>query len=395
MIKINKETQLFIKQNIDKDINTILLSKSIPENIDVKFAAQQIEARQKAKIKLPSLYLNNAFIFPSKLSMEQCSSEITAKYKSQFVKDKSVIDITGGLGIDAVFMSETASEFTYIEENKELFEIAESNFELLGKKNIIPECCDSIEYLKNTNSKFDCIYADPARRDTHKNKTVFFADCTPDIIKNKELIFSKSESLLIKASPMLDISQAIKELGNIVTDVHVVAIKNDCKELLFVCKKGTYIPNIHCINITNDKEQSVFNFALSEEQESKLILAEKVCDYLYEPNVSVLKSGAFKLITQRFNVEKLHVNSHLYTSNNLHIDFPGRIFDVKNVFPAKPTLIKQYLPDKQANVSVRNFPLSAEQFKNTYKIKNGGDIYLFATTLKNGEKVVIYCQKVM
>ena len=394
MITINKQTQQFIQDNKEKDIHHLLLTKKLPSGVDIQMAIQQIEAKKKAKIKLPSLSSNENFIFPVKLSMEQCSSEITARYKAKIVENGKTIDITGGLGIDTIYMSDLVESMTYIEKNEKLFELAKHNFNILHKPDILCVCKDSLEFLSESEQHFDWIYVDPVRRNVHKNKVFLLQDCEPNILLHKQLFFSKANNLLVKASPMLDISQAIKELDYSVSDVHIISIRNDCKELVFVCQEKQYeTPTIHCINFLNNKVQ-LFNFQQSEENLSALNLAEDIQTYLYEPNISILKSGAFKLLSCRFQIQKLHTNTHLYTSCELLQDFPGRIFKVKAIFSATTIAFNKYLPKRQANVSVRNFPLTVNQLKNTYKIKDGGESYLFATTLVKNRKVIILCEKI-
>ena len=394
MIQLNDETQLFIKENSHKDVTALLLQKHVPSDVDLNFAVTQIDAKRRAKTKLPTLCANDLFVFPSKLSVEQCSSELTAKYKSHFVSGKNVADITGGLGVDAIFMSEKAAGITYIEQNPELVETAGYNFSLLKRQNIAIVCDDGIRYLTDySGPRFDCVYADPSRRNDAAGKTVFFTDCIPDVVKYKELILSKAEMLLIKASPMLDISEAIKELGNRVSEIHIVSVKNECKELLFLCRQEHSSPRFYCVNIRDEENSEIFDFTPNEESACELLAANAPGAYLYEPNTSVMKSGAFKLLCRRFGVSKLHQNSHLYTSDDLCFDFPGRIFEITDVFRAEKKEFHRRLPAMQANITVRNYPLSVEQLKKKYNLKEGGDIYLFATTLRNNRKVMIKGRK--
>ncbi|MCL1943718.1 MAG: class I SAM-dependent methyltransferase [Candidatus Azobacteroides sp.] len=392
---LNPETQQFIKENINKDVNALLLMKNTPPGVDIKFAVQQIEARKKAVTKLPSLCANERFIFPSRLSMEQCSSEPAAKYKSRFVTGGKVADITGGFGIDAIYMSERAEHLVYIEQNEALAEMAAYNFSLLDKRNVTIVCDDSLHYLEhNTESDFDCIYVDPARRNNRQHKTVLFADCTPDVKAHRRLLLSRAKTVLIKASPMLDITQAVKDLEYGVVEIHIVSVKNECKELLFLCRKGEFSPDVHCVNLFNDREPEIFSFSFREESESEARYAREVQSYIYEPNASVMKSGAFKLVCKRFDLRKLHPNTHLYTGNELHENFPGRIFETTDIFSPSDAAFRHHLPLKQADITVRNYPLSVSQIRNKYKIKEGGNIYLFAVTTADDKKAMIKCGKV-
>lgn len=394
MITINEETKIFIKENIDTDINSLLLLKNIPKGVDLKMAVKQIESRKKAKEKLPELYKNEDFIFPPKLSMEQCSSQSTAQYKLLFIPEGGIIaDMTGGFGIDTGYMARKASEVYYIEKNVELVEISRHNFSLPEKQNITIICDNSINYLKSSDIKFDLIYADPARRDNHNNKTVFFSDCEPNIPEAEDLIFSHTDRLLIKASPMLDITQAVKELKETVCEVHIVSVKNECKELLFLCGKGDHDLKICCVNILNEHAIDSFIFKISEERKAEPIRSESLQKYLYEPNASVMKSGAFNLTGRRFNMAKLHVNTHLYTSDTFHADFPGRIFEITDVFQPKKASFSRYISGKQANITVRNYPQTVDQLRKEFKIKEGGDIYLFAATAFDNKKLLIKTNK--
>ncbi len=385
---LNEATKAFIREHLNDDTNKLLLRKNIPSDVDVKFAVQQIEGRQKAKEKLPALANCPDFIFPSTLSMEQCSSEFTAQYKSQLFEDKIVIDVTGGLGVDSYYISQRAANVIYVEKNAALCDVAQHNFTSLGAKNITTHCDDGIKFLHNTSHYFDAIYLDPARRDGNKNRVVRLADCEPNVLEYLDFLFEKTNCVVLKASPMLDITQSLREL-KYVREVHVVAVKNECKELLFICKKDEPQPLVKCVNIQQNDEVQVLSYTMEEEGSAVVQYAHQPLRYLYEPNVAVLKAGAFKLLCARFGVEKLHPDTHLYTSENLIHDFPGRAFEVQQVFALSEADLKNSLPEMQANIAVRNFPMSVADMRKKYKIKDGGNVYLFAATLYNGNRRLI------
>jgi hypothetical protein len=253
---------------------------------------------------------------------------------------------------------------------------------------------DSVEYLK-TMPAVDCIFLDPARRDQSGRKTVAFSDCEPNVTEILPLLLEKADTTLLKTSPMLDISLALSELKN-VAEVYIVAVENECKELLFLLKKElSGEPTITAVNLNNHKETQLLSFTHTEEQNAMCSFAETLQTYLYEPNASILKSGAFKILSQKYALKKLHPNSHLYTSGVLHSDFPGRIFTVESYFSLNKKEFKESLKDiKKANITVRNFPETVENLRKKLKLSDGGDVFLFATTLKNNEKVIIKTRKV-
>ncbi|MDR0712488.1 MAG: class I SAM-dependent methyltransferase [Prevotellaceae bacterium] len=392
----NPATRSFIRDHAGDDVLALLLCKNIPPEVDVHFAMQQIEGRQKARAKLPALAANPDFIFPAKLAMEQCSSECTARYKAQLFTGKAIADITGGLGVDALYAAECAKSVIYVEKNEALCALARHNFLALGVKNVEVSCGDGIKFLQRTPQQLDAIYLDPSRRDSGGNSQMLLADCSPNVLPHQDFLLSKAATVMLKASPMLDITQALRELRH-VRELHVVAVKNDCKELLFVCREeereGKAAPLIRCVNIHTDGVQR-FNFSLPEERSATAIYAENLKRYLYEPNVTLLKAGALKLPCRRFGVEKLHPDTHLYTSNSLLTEFPGRAFEVQHVFTPRERSFKSQMAGSKANITVRNFPLTVAEIRKKYGIKEGGSTYLFAATLCNGERRIIKAEKV-
>jgi hypothetical protein len=280
-----------------------------------------------------------------------------------------------------------------VEQNRELCDIAEHNFEVLGLQNVAIENSTNETFLEKM-SAVDVIYLDPSRRDDTGKKVVRIEDCSPDVSEIQDLLLAKAKMVLIKFSPMLDISLAIKNLKK-VSEVHVISVENECKELLFLLySEKEYISYI-TVNLNKNNDIEKFYFTFEEEQNAEISFATTIEKYLYEPNTSILKAGAFKSVARQFNIKKLHVNSHLYTSDNLISDFPGRTFAVKDWFvPNKKNLNSFVSETKKANISVRNFPLSVAEIRKKTGLREGGDVYLFATTLSNKKKICVVGEKV-
>lgn len=361
----------------------------------LKLIAEQFIARQKTKTKLPSWFQNREVILPPPLSVEQASSELTGQYKAALLPahSKKGYDLTGGMGIDCSFLTKHSKSVIYIEQNPVLVERAKYNFEKLGIKNIACKNQDSVKFLNETTETVDWIYADPARRDSSLNKVFLIDDCEPNILKIKDLLLQKAKTIMIKFSPLLDIKLALSQLTN-VQSVHVVAVDNEVKELLFILSEtDTQNPVIHCVNLSNTKEIQTFRFNYQDETEIHLNFS-KPSTYIYEPNASILKAGAFKSITKTYNLQKLAPNSHLYTSDILVENFAGRSFRCLGTSKLDKKEIQRYLPNLQANISVRNFPMKPEEIKKKLGIKDGGDKYLFATELSDKTKIILICEKV-
>lgn len=386
---LNEITRQFIRENLNADVPTLALKKA-PVGTDFSLALRQIEARQLLRKKVPEWSDNEDLLFPPHLSIEQCSSEATARYKASLVQGQSFLDLTAGLGVDSFYLSQRFQKLACVEKNPELCELLRHNFSVLGA-NIQVHNETAEVYLFNCEP-VDCIFIDPARRDVYGRKTVSIADCTPDVLKLQDLLLQKAPTVMIKLSPMLDISKALGEL-RCVKQVHVVAVANECKELVFILERGfSGQTELCCVNLQT--AQPEMRFTLDEERDCPLKLAETIGKYLYEPNVALLKAGCFKLPCERFGVLKLHKNSHLYTSENLIPDFPGRIFSVEAWADYNKKLKRDLLADvEKASVAVRNFPLSVEELRKTLKISDGDAVYLFATTLKGERKVLLKTTK--
>lgn len=492
-MELSAETIDFIEQNAEEDVRTLALKAKRVEGVDLPLALTQIAGRQTARHKLPTWGMTDGILYAPHLPLEQCSSETTARYKATLVSGESFTDLTAGFGVDCFFLSTRFRRATYVERQSLLCDIARHNFPLLmnriaseietelsdkgtsspresaaeeaGRTTIEVVNADCAEYLQRME-KVDCLFIDPARRDVHGRKTVAIADCEPDICQLEHLLLQKGETVLIKLSPMLDITQALRILSSI-TDVYVVSVQNECKELLLRLssdKASTDEPQIHCVNLiprqghpsvsvgkatetdanaqlkgfgqlkdfvsmkgsyqlensdqlkgsNQPKESSTcsngivplyilpngvkvycssFSFTPREETSASIAYTDVVGHYLYEPNTSLLKAGAHNSVGIRYGLQKLHPNSHLYTGDTLLPDFPGRCFIVEQTWGFSKKELKAMAALRQANVTIRNFPSSVNDLRKKFHLTDGGDTYLFATTLSSGEKALIQCRK--
>ncbi len=368
---------------------SVLLHGEHFEGVDQKELAQQIQAKNKCREKLPTWFRSPQIYYPDGLNIEQCSSEATARYKADLVHGKTLLDLSGGFGVDSYFFSKKMDSVIHCEIDPELSEIAAHNFGILGRRNIQCVPGDGIEYLKDHDQKFDWIYADPSRRNDRKGKVFLLRDCLPDIPGNLDLIFERTDRLLLKGSPMFDIKGGIGELGS-VREVHVLALENEVKELLFLLERGFVgETGIQTVNMGKKDEQR-FGFTLGEEQACQSQFGH-AGNYLYEPNAAILKAGGFKSIGRAYGLQKLHPHSHLYSSAEL-VDFPGRRFRLLAKLPYSKKNV-QGLGLEKANVSVRNFPQSVAQLRKRHRIADGGDDYLFFTKDLEGVLIVLHCKK--
>ena len=386
----HKEVQDFINDQVDKgtDINKIILSGSPFNDISIQELAQQIQGKIIAKKKFPYLYKTDSIYYPPKLNLEQTSSQLTAEYKSTLVTGKKLIDITGGLGIDSYFFSKNFENIIHCEINSELSTIAKHNFTKLNAENISTQLEDGLKVLERIND-LDWIYIDPSRRNEVKGKVFFLKDCIPNVPEHLSTLFFKADNILIKTSPLLDIKAGLDELSN-VSEIHIVAVNNEVKELLWILKKNFDAQlQLRTVNITNTGNE-IYSFNPNDEQSTfaEYGLPEK---YLYEPNAAIMKSGGFMSIGRDYNLNKLHQHSHLYTNTKL-IDFPGRAFKIQSVIPYHKKTI-QKLTIKKANITTRNFPDPVSVLRKKLKIQDGGNDYLFFTTNKDNQKIVIHCVK--
>ncbi|WP_321160192.1 THUMP-like domain-containing protein [Muriicola sp. Z0-33] len=368
---------------------SVLLKKSPFEGIEPKELAQQIASRKKCQFKLPLWFNTPGVYYPKKTNIEQCSSEITAAYKAEIVSGKSLLDLSGGFGVDSTFFSKNIKEVWHTEIDRELSEIAAYNFDKLGVKNIKSYHADGITFLESNEQEFDWIYIDPSRRDTSQNKVFRLSDCHPDVPAHLPLILSKTNNILLKTSPLLDISSGLSALQHVM-EIHIVAVNNEVKELLWVLQNGySGAITIKTINFQKN-DRHIFNFELGLEKSAALHLSAPLA-FLYEPNAAIMKSGAFKLIGNQFSLKKLHEHTHLYTSDHL-INFPGRRFNILKAFRYNRKEITSLKLDK-ANVSVRNFPVIVAEIRKKFKIKDGGNTYLFFITDLDNNLKVLLCNK--
>ena len=379
----------FIKEHATDDLTRLLLSAAKYPGMDIPFLVDQIAVRRQIREKLPSWFENGQLVFPAKIAAEQ-----TAAYKQELIGESwTICDLTGGLGIDSYFLSRKAKHLTYIERFPVYCEAAKHNFSVLEANNITIINADAAQVV-DTLPEVDAFYIDPARRGESNKRVFALQDCEPNLPGLLPALLKRSPHVIAKLSPMADIQMTLELLPG-TTSVHVLSVRNECKELLFVVEREAdgREPLVRCINFGLDGMQS-FSFTLEEERSAVLVPAGQVGTYLYEPNASVLKAGAFKQIAVRTGVKKLQVNSHLYTADHLVSDFPGRRFRVDEVLSFTGKLCKglsKTIP--QANITVRNFPLSVEELRKRTKITDGGHVYLFATTLVDGEKVLVKCSK--
>ena len=393
-MELTTETIRFIEENVRADVRSLALQAKKYPKVDMAMAVVQIAGRQIAEAKVPTWYRTEGLLYPKHLSMEQCSSEATAIYKASLVEGETFADLTGGFGIDCSFLSRKFKKTDYVERQAELCELAKHNFPLLGL-NILVHNEDGVEYLKQMNP-VDVLFLDPARRDGHGGKTVAISDCEPDVSALEDLLVEKARKVMVKLSPMLDLSLALKDLKH-VCEVHIVSTDNECKELLLVLQKTPISSDIsiHCINIIRSGDCQTYTFTQEQERTSDCPLAHEVEAYLYEPNASILKAGAYRSLTQTYSVKKLHPSSHLYVSPHFIEDFPGRKFQVGAVSGFGKKEMKTSLQGmEKANLTIRNFPSSVAELRKRLKLKEGGEDYLFATTLADESKVIIKCKKV-
>jgi hypothetical protein len=391
---MNQATIDFIHEHAEADVRQLALQGTKNPEVDLSFALEQIAGRQKAKTKLPSWAAVDGIVYPPHLSMEQCSSEQTARYKALIAgKGALIVDLTAGFGVDMAFMSQGFQKAVHVEQQAPLCAISSENYKLLGLNHIEVICADGVEYLHQIDHA-DLIYLDPARRDNHGARTYGIADCTPNILELRDELLDKADRVMLKLSPMLDWRKAVEDLGH-VNEVHIVSVDNECKELLLILSKEEKPLKLFCVN--NDQvfegdqgdwlnERSIAEIRVPVPMSSQA--------YLFEPNASIMKAGCFTLLEQRFNVSQLDKNSHLFVSDHDISDFPGRRFTIEKTTSMNKRELKTALAGiDKANITVRNFPLSVAELRKRLKLKDGGNLYLFATTLADGQHQLFLCRK--
>jgi hypothetical protein len=375
---LTPEVQSFILEHESDDLSKLILKTSDVHGVQMSKVATQIEGRRKAKEKLPLYYNTKSIVYPAAVNVEQSSSEITAKFKSSILEKLSgrslCVDLTGGFGVDSFFLSRVFDSVNYVEPSSELLEIARHNHLQLGATNIKHHNLSASGYLNADYSEVDCIYLDPSRRDAHNRKMSSLASCEPNVLELLPSILQRTRYVLLKASPLLDITGALKQLEK-VSHVFIVSATNECKEVLFLIDSTfTTEPVIEAINLSSGPISS-FRFTFSEEKRYQISFSEPE-EFIYEPNASLLKGGAFKSISARFGISKIHPSTHLYTSKNLVTDFPGKIFKVLDLVKPDAKVLRRYFPEGQANIFTRNYPLSPQELKTKGRLNDGGAGFL-------------------
>lgn len=384
----------FIWQHRDDDPRRLALAAPRHPDLPMPFVAAQVAALQKIRAKIPAWH-RQGLVFPLAVSVEQASSEATARFKAGLFSGKKLADLTGGLGVDVFFLAQQFESAIYVEQNADLLAAVRQNFAQLGAANVRFEQAEASQFLQSTAENFDLIYLDPARRDGAGGRVFRLEDCSPNVLAIKDLMLEKSPRALLKTAPMLDLRLAAEQLRN-VARIWVVAHEGDCREVLYLLEHAAPpVPDIPIAAVSLAADGSVaqaFEFSFAEEQ-----AAETECaaprQYLYEPNPAVLKAGAFRTFARRFGLQKLHANTHLYTSENPMPDAPARIFRIENVCKYDRKTVLAALPEARANVSARNFPDGAEAVRKKLGLRDGGNAYLFAATIAGGEKAILICRK--
>ncbi len=399
----DKETLDFIAGHRNEDIRGLALQGKRFPGVDMAFALDQIAGWQTARRKLPSWAAREGLVYPPRLSMEQCSSEQTALYKLSVVErlcqgsdpeTSSMADLTGGFGVDFSFLARCFSKATYIERQRHLCEIAEHNFKTLELKQANVICGDSMEVLSSMKP-MDFVYCDPARRDDKGERTYAIEDCTPNVKDINKLLLEKASFTMIKLSPMLDYRKAAGELQG-VTEVHIVSVDNECKELLVVLSAEASKEQGYRLYCSNSGKVEIFSPEEERATHPRFAppLEDQTVGFLYEPNASIMKGGCFSSLCERYGVMKIGHDSNLFISTDETADFPGRRFRIEAVSTMNKHDLKTHMKDiTRANVAVRNFPLSAQELKQRLKVTDGGDSYIFGTTDSAGRHLILFCRK--
>lgn len=378
-----EEIIAFAQEHCQDDPLKLALQQRRYPGIDLGLVAQQLEGQRQALAKWPTLAGCQQYFFPPKINREQSSSEATAAYKAALFRQlgcETFADLTGGMGIDTYFIGRQATNADYFELDAELAAITRHNFSALGQSNITCHNTDSIQHLAAHNSRYDLILIDPARRNSHGAKVVAFEDCTPNLLQHLPMILSKCRHLMVKASPMIDIRQAAQQLGS-VTEIHIISVAGECKEVLFlIADNGTEQDiQIHCVNLETPDPEIIF----TPEQESSTppLFATTIGQYIYEPNASIMKGGGYNTLGKQFGLAQLARNTHLYTSDTLLPQFPGRRFRILQEVALNAKEVKKILPEGKAHVTTRNYPIAAVDLQKKLKIKEGGHLFIIAATL--------------
>ena len=393
----------FVLTHEDEDTARLLLSAGRYPHIDMPLAVQQIEGRRTAREKWPELLQCEEFLYPPRLNREQASSTFTAQHKASLASDLTrVADLTGGMGIDSLALARVAESVDYVERDPALCRLMEHNARALGIGNLRVHCADSLQWLAAQAGSYDLIYLDPARRSASGRKVAAFEECEPDLLTALPLLLSRCRRLMVKASPMIDIDLAVRQLCS-VSDVYVVSLDGECKEVLFLCGSPQGEPQIHCSllssksnrtsdtsnssnssdssNSSNSSNSRTSSFTRSAEAAAEPRYCSAAGQYLYEPDAALMKAGPFRLLCQWYSLQKLAPNTHLYTADRLVEGFPGRIFHVLREVKPSRKAVAEVIPGGKAHVAVRNYPLSAADLQRQLGLREGGDLFLIATTV--------------
>lgn len=397
-------TAEFIREYRERDIRQLALQANRFPDVDMPYALDQIQGWQIARRKLPKWAACDGVIFPPHLSMEQCSSEPTAQYKLNLAMEwaervghaSSMTDLTGGFGVDFSFTSCAFAAATYVERNEQLCHIVEHNLPLLGLNNATVVCADAVEYLSIVEPQ-TMLFLDPARRDEHGAKTVMLADCTPDVVQLLPQLLEKSRFTMLKLSPMLDWHKAVDDLQGTVREVHIVSVGGECKELLLVLSKVVESElKVYCADLSTASDtSSLFVYTPgSSVPVANSKLKTQNSKFVHEPNASIMKAGCFDELAAAYGVSPVSRNSHLFLSDEPVDGFPGRSFVVERVTTMNKSELRKALAGiAKANIATRNFPLSVAELRKRLKLKDGGDVYIFATTTAEGEHLLLISRK--
>jgi precorrin-6B methylase 2 len=387
-MRINQATLDFIQQHRTDDVHRLALQGGKHPEVDLHYALEQIAGWQKARTKLPSWAARDGIIYPSHLSMEQCSSEATAIYKARIAgKGRRFVDLTAGFGVDAAFIAEGFQQAVTIEQQEKLCAITSENYKVLGLDQVEVRCGNGVEYL-HTMEHADLIFIDPARRDEHGGRTYGIADCTPNVLELREELLAKADRVMIKLSPMLDWRKAVEDL-KAVCEVHIISVDNECKELLLILSNKVQPLQVFCVN-----DGQIFTFIPASTPSFSLPALPSSFQYLYVPNASIMKAGCFGELSECFQIAPFDKNSHLFVSDREVPDFPGRCFVIEKMTSMNKRELKEALTGiRQANIAVRNFPLSVAELRKRLKLQDGGDIYIFATTAAGKGHQLLICHK--
>jgi 16S rRNA G966 N2-methylase RsmD len=372
----------YVENHAYDDPKTIVLRQGQVHGVSGNYIAQQIEGRRKTKTKLPTWHQTRGVVYPASVNLEQSSSELTASFKASILKAHTInanvlVDLTGGFGVDSYAFSQVFRRVIHVEPDETLSAIARHNHNALRRTNIEHVAKSAEEYLSSSTSITDAFYIDPSRRNELRQKVFMLKDTVPDVTALLPQLLGNAELVLIKTSPLLDLLQMQRQLTHL-QSLYVIAVNNECKELLAVCRRGFRgEPSIHAINLTQVEES--FTFTFSEEQHTVSVFSAPK-KFLYEPNAAILKAGAFKSVGEKFHLSKLHVNTHFYTAESCIMDFPGRIFEVHATIKSDPKEVSKFFSQGKANVITRNYPLTPDELKRKLKLGDGGEGFVIGTT---------------